>query len=230
MRMRRRVMAATWKGKVIAKKWPRARGKPKSKNQIAWVNRFSQMACISALADARARNYADGISKGTLWFWRDLVTKAMLGQFLRSEGEQRVTTPTAMVQRLAPVSIGPSSDTIVTPDTELWDTNNFWNPMAPTEYLTARSAGLYLVGINLQWATSTTGQRTLRLAINGVNYEAVTQAGQASTNVFQNVITICYLHAGDLLRCSVRQNSSAGINVILNHFFIMGISPETIIP
>jgi len=188
------------------------------------------MACISALADGQARDYAQAQAEGTLWFWRDIVTKAMLGQFLRTEGEQRVTTPTAMVQRLAAVSIGPSADTIVTPDTELWDTNNFWNPASPTEYLTARSGGLYLIGINLQWAANVNNQRTVRLSINGVNYEAVTQAGQASTNVFQNVITIAYLHANDLLRVSVRQNTSGSINVILNHFFVMGISPETILP
>jgi len=223
-------MLATWKGKTVAKAWPTTRGKPKSQNQQAWVNRFSQMACISSLADGRARDYAEGIAKGTLWFWRDIVTKAMLGQFIRTPGEIRVTTPTANLTHLATVNVLTGTDTLLAPTAELWDTNNFWTPASPTNYITCRSGGLYLVGINMQWQANSAGQRSVRLQLNGATYEQVTQIGQATTTQFQNLITIISPHAGDQLQVQVRQNSGATLTAILNHFFIVGITPETILP
>jgi len=221
-------MLASWKGQVVAKAWPKPRGKPKSHLQLAWVNRFSQLACLSARADAGARDYADSVSKGTLWFWRDVVVKAALGQFLIQQGEVRMATPTVSVQRLAAVNILTSSDTIITPDTENWDTNNFWNPTSPTSYLTARGAGLYLIGANLQWAVQSAGQRTLRIQINGTTYDEVSQPGQATTAVFQSILVLAYLHAADQIRVSVRQNSTATVAATLKHLFAVGITPEAI--
>jgi len=230
MRSRRRVSAATWRGQVIAKAWPRPRGKPKSQNQQAWVNRFSQMACISALADPAARDYADRTSEGTLWFWRDLVTKAMLGQFLRSEGEARVTTPTFKLTRLVSMNVLNQTDTDLPPTAEVWDTNNFWNPGSPTTHVIVRAPGLYLVGANIYWNANATQQRTLKIMVNGLQYDIIVQPNTSSSLTYQNIVTLAYFHANDQVKVQVRQNSGATVPVAMPAFWMMAISPETIVP
>lgn len=230
MRVRRRIRVSGENGQVILQKWPAPRGKPKSPLQQAWVNRFSQMACFSSNIDPAARRYGDEVSKGTLWFWRDVATKAMLGQYLSQKGETRVTTPTAMIHRSASQSILNNTVTTVTYDALDWDNNNFWNAVSKPNFLTIRSAGLYFVGIEVKFAVGTTGRREVALARNGSEIARQTGNPVTTTSSDIQVLQLIYCHAGDVITAVVRHTQGATLGITVPSFFALGMTPEAIVP
>lgn len=230
MRVRRRVRVSGENGQVILQKWPAPRGKPKSALQQAWVNRFSQLACLSANADPQARRYADEVSKGTLWFWRDVVTKAALGQFLIQKGEVRVTTPTAMIHRSANQSIANNTVVTLLPDSLDWDSNHFWDAVTKPAFLKIRSAGLYFVGVEVKFAVGTTGRRELALVRNGIEIGRSTGNPITTTSSDFQCLQLIYAHAGDEVTAVVRHTQGAALNVTVPSFFAIGMTPEAVIP
>ena len=112
------------------------------------------------------------------------------------------------------LSIANNVDSLLTYDTELWDTDAMHDLVTNTGRITIVTAGLYVVSAHLIWAANATGQRQLYIQLNvadviaGLHIQA-TAAGQTQ----MSLATMYNLVAGDYLTTRVLQNSGAALNV-----------------
>ncbi len=77
---RGRVMIDTFRGVVRIRKWPKKRGPPKSEAQRFWVDWFKQANHLAKYADPLTQIAAIELTRGTGWYPRDVILKAMRGR------------------------------------------------------------------------------------------------------------------------------------------------------
>lgn len=136
------------------------------------------------------------------------------------------TLPWAIAPTLSGCLVSKSTDqtvstgigfTMLTFDTEAYDTDAFHNPVTNNSRLTIPTTGFYILTGQITWASSTTGYRTLRLykngtaaGIGGFSVETVPKA----TGDQNGVSAILSCTAGDYFEIGCRQNSGANLNVL----------------
>ncbi len=240
-------------GEPYASAWPPLRGKKKTPGQQAWVDHFKFLASAPKLADACALDASTELAKDTGYFYRDVISSALTGKLLYYKGSQitdpplprvysdqvtktyegapRVTTPTSSIYSDAytPCAVDTWVDAIA--NHARWDNNAFWSATTHPERLTARSSGVYLVIANLE--TQVAGEYGYASRIIGSDgtiwaredWATRTAPTQQPAN---NMSALVYLNAGDYL--TVQANfSGPGNGVMINHFALVGITPESII-
>jgi len=238
-------------GRLIAQAWPRKRGRPTSELQQAWVDRFSRDAELSKFADPWTRQQAECLANNTGWYWRDVLTSGMNGKLwfyeggagIRSQvgilhrqtpeiqhyGAPHITTPTAAVKNDTPVALTANIEKYLDGATLLWDNNTFWSPTSNPSRLTVRASGLYVIGAYVGYTITGSGYRRAILRLNrtltiGVQSTAV----NATAEQFANVFTVWPMEAGDYVEV-VAFTASASVQAILRHFFILAMTPESVI-
>lgn len=220
------VTVSGYRGKIVVRKRPERKGKKKSPLQQAWVNNFSCIARWSKWADPRARQRAEEQAPDTGWYWRDIIETGMVGKLRRKEGEEPITTPTAMVHQSAPSALTINIDHLQTYDMLDWDNNYFWNPIANQERLTVRSPGIYLVGATASFTPNSTGARKLQIQKDdGTVIAHMRQGTGTSAGGQMSLVGINYFAANEYARVYA-QSLVSGQSVQVSSFWILALTPE----
>jgi hypothetical protein len=214
---------------TIVKKRPPPKGPNKTQLQQAWVDNFKCIASKSKFADPRARDWAEENAKGTGWYWRDIIETALSGKLLRYREELRVTTPTASIQRTTAEALVNGTLKVLTPNQMHWDNNYFWNPSSNPNRLTIRSPGVYMFGCAATFPVATTVRRGVLVRDNTGAFRAYGVGGEGTSLGGQReCMGLWYFSAGDWIEpCGIA--SAAGQTVQLLSFWIMALTPETVV-
>jgi hypothetical protein len=112
------------------------------------------------------------------------------------------------------LTIANSTDTALTFDSELFDTNNLHSTTTNTSRLTAQTAGIYVVFATVEWQGSATGVRSIYFRLNGTTKVAWLEEPTNSDVPRQTLSTVLALNVNDYLEVVVGQNSSASLSII----------------
>ena len=115
----------------------------------------------------------------------------------------------------ANISIANNTETVLTFDSELFDTNGIHSTSSNTSRLTCQTAGTYLIFGMMRFPANATGLRQAVIRLNGgtpaIGETTLPTAGAgAQTSV--PIITIKALTVGDYVTLSVYQNSGGALN------------------
>jgi len=130
----------------------------------------------------------------------------------------------ARVYNSGNISINNASDTILTFDSERFDTDTMHSTSSNTGRLTATTAGVYDIKAQIEWAaTANTGFRQGFIILNGITNLAAERYYLAANEVlWLNIQTTYELAAGDYVEIQVHQTSGAALNVL----YAANVSPE----
>jgi len=230
LRLRRRALIKSWKGKVILVNWPRPRGKKSLTHlQLAWVDRFACLAGLTKSPHPKTLAAATDLAKGTGWYYRDVIHSAMTGKLMGLRNEIKVRTPTVMAHRRVSTSMVPDNNFLI-PNGVDWDTNNFWNAGSNPGRLTFLAPGLYLIGADVWTGEQVNQNKHCYLKLNGTTF-LYNQLFSAGANYFGrfNPTGIWYMHTNDYIELGL-SIPGAGNTYQINAFYAIGIAPETLIP
>jgi len=218
-----------YRGLIVVRQKKLPKGPKKSPLQQAWVDNFRCIAYWSKFADPYAREAAEEAVPNTGWYWRDVIESALSGKLIRFQGAPRMTTPTVYLSQSAAVNLGNGVLTTLTPDTVVWDNNYFFNPAANQERITFRTAGLYIFGALVTFATTSTARKAVAIFTNtGLN--VANQSGGEGTALGggRSCMGVYYFNADDYITVAVRA-SAASQTAQLNNFWAVAITPETLL-
>lgn len=114
------------------------------------------------------------------------------------------------------VSISNNTDTVMTWDSESYDTDGFHSTTTNTDRITAPSgkAGYYTINCILQYSANATGQRFVQVFKNNSYVAATSYQTTASGQIWQQVSATVYLAVGDYLTIKGYQNSGSTLNML----------------
>ena len=113
------------------------------------------------------------------------------------------------------VTIGTASWTALTFDSERWDTDTIHSTVANTGRLTATTAGMYLISATITWTANATGNRGIRLMLNGATQIATLRFTTIDgANANQTVTTVYQLSATEYVTVEVYQDSGGDLAVV----------------
>lgn len=116
----------------------------------------------------------------------------------------------------APISVNNNTPTILTMDSELFDTDTYHSTASNTSRLTAPRAGYYLAMGQITWAANATGLRLAAIFVNGLTVaSAPVQSevpGYAADSLFQQVQGVVLLTAGQYVELDCQQTSGGALN------------------
>lgn len=109
-----------------------------------------------------------------------------------------------------------TTQTNVTWDTEETDTDGMHDLVTNTDRITFNTPGLYIITLNVQWASAVGVLRQIGVLKNGASWlDLVTQPPVGGGNVTQQSITVQALMAkGDYVVGALYQDSGAALNVV----------------
>jgi len=216
------------RGQIIAASWPRKRGPVTSVFQGVWVEHFKCLAFLTKVPEGRSFAQAQEWAKGTGWYYRDVFSAAAVGKLLVEPGQVRVTTPTVYLQRTSVEALVANVTEEVTWETPRWDNNSFWSASTNPKRITARSAGLYLIGAAGNFNNQASdGSRAISIRINGTTVvESTRNQDIANQDLILNVSTIWYLDQNDYVEIQVVTTISTDLNNA--RAWLVGITPEAI--
>ena len=119
----------------------------------------------------------------------------------------------ARVHNSANISLSNSTVTTLTFDSERFDTDTIHSTSTNTGRLTTKTAGKYLISATVQFATNTTGKRTLRLRVNGSTPIADTAITASGDSRDVTITTLWDLAADDYVELQALQDSGGALNV-----------------
>jgi hypothetical protein len=124
----------------------------------------------------------------------------------------------ARVTNSANISLTNNTVTALTFDTERWDTGNFHSTSSNTSRFTAPTAGLYEIGGCVRFAANATGQRNIRIRLNGTSDLAFVNipTSSATAVTILTVSTLYQLSATDYVELVALQNSGGALNAELS--------------
>lgn len=122
----------------------------------------------------------------------------------------------ARVHNSGNLSINSSSATVLTFDTERFDTAAYHDTGSNTGRLTAPATAKYSIGATLEWAANSTGYRQVGLRVNGTTYIAFdgTLALASPQETRQTISTVYALSSTDYVEVVVTQTSGGALNVV----------------
>lgn len=105
--------------------------------------------------------------------------------------------------------------TALTFNTERYDTDTMHDTVTNTGRITFTTAGLYIVGAHVQWATNGTGERWMQIKKNGTDQiDFVSGTGAGITNdVGQTICVVEKFAAADYIQVFVAQSTGGNLNV-----------------
>jgi len=137
----------------------------------------------------------------------------------------------ARVRHSVNVSIANNTVVVLPFDTELFDTDTLHDVSVNNSRLTVNTAGKYLFGAIINWASNTTGFRVVNLRVNGTAgvgpSRVAVNAGSPEPVQIPN--TVSELAANDFIEVIVLQNSGGALNVLKDtdgslHFWIVRLA------
>ena len=124
--------------------------------------------------------------------------------------------PRARASNSANLTIANNTNTVVTYDTEVFDTGGLYAAGTPNRF-TITQAGLYLITGSIEWSNSTTtGKRTFGIYVNGtLQIAAVDDGITTHTNaVEQNISALYLLAAADYVQLKAYQTSGGNLDIV----------------
>jgi hypothetical protein len=119
----------------------------------------------------------------------------------------------ARVYNSANISCADNVDTVMTFDTERWDTDTIHSTVSNTGRLTATTAGIYIITGHIRWAANNTGLRFLQVRLNGTTIIAWSVQKAADLGSYYTLMSIAVLYklaATDYVELIARQYGLAG--------------------
>jgi len=151
---------------------------------------------------------------------------ATAGQALIADAANSATWTTpdgARVYNDASQTIGTSSLTALTFNSERYDNGGLHSTVTNTNRLTAQKAGKYLITAHIEWSSNTTGVRRLYMRVNGSSI--ITEATDLASSMDsqnQNLATIYHLAASGYVELQVYQSSGVDAQILADG----EVSPE----
>ena len=113
----------------------------------------------------------------------------------------------------ANISTSSGSWAPLTLDSERFDTDSMHSDSSNTERLTCNTAGKYAIFGIARHATDTTGQRMLRVLLNGTTTIAEIKFDAGASDVTEGIATLYSLSATDYVELQSFQNSGGALNI-----------------
>jgi len=231
-------MADAFRGRAVLKgrgdttymaKWPRPDSASTKAKKKLWSDRF---ACINRALKSphpRVLDSAVGQTKGTGWFYRDLLYKAAINDVIRMDGAKKVNVPTVNVYRNSNQTLTNNIDTLILRNNIAWDNHQFCDP-AFLGRLIVHTPGLYLCVASFNFtALATNG--SLRSWIIHSRWGEITadQRYSGSNNALHVTLsTLQPFYADDYVELWMR--SAAGTRSgQVKQFSLIGITPELVV-
>lgn len=132
-----------------------------------------------------------------------------------------IVIPACGVHNSAAISIATGTTaTYLTFDTEDFDTDACHDLVTNTGRLTCKTAGLYIISANVQFAANATGIREMDFLLNGATtirkFQVNTVAGAFGTQL--TLTTLKPLAVNDYVQLGVIQDSGGALNVVASSF------------
>ena len=145
----------------------------------------------------------------------DVITAAIWNSDVVGDITFLANPPTCAVYNSAAISIPNAALTVVTFNSERFDTDTMHSTVSNTDRLTATTAGKYRIEANLSFALSAAGAvRQARLRINGVTEIAYHSHQPSGSHGSDMTIARKYqLAAGDYVQLLVYQDSGGALNL-----------------
>lgn len=124
------------------------------------------------------------------------------------------TKPAARAYNLVAISIANNTPTALTFDSERFDTDTIHDTVTNTSRLTCKTAGLYLIIGNIEYASNAAGVRDTQIRLNAVRTlvgDVRTSSNVGATSV--SLSTLYQLAVNDYLELQATQNSGGALNV-----------------
>jgi hypothetical protein len=115
----------------------------------------------------------------------------------------------------ATISVANATQTALSFNSEVWDTDSMHDTSTNNSRVTFKTAGIYAVNANVQWANNTTGKREAFIKINGTStILGNTEIGDATGGSLpQNIGVVYEFDADDYVEVIVYQNSGGSLNI-----------------
>jgi len=241
LKSRRRAVLRESRGQLIMQAWPRERGPQKTELQQAWVNRFSCLARAlkspfpqmlddaTGWAKSTDSTYA-GSAKPSGWYYRDVLERAAAGKLITYQEEPLIRTPTTQLYNTSFVACTNGPATTLTPTAERWDNNDFWRSTPNPTRMTFRSAGLYLIGCEIEYNSIANGTRWAILRSNGTDVLVAQRVALTTAQPIRlTALSIAYFHRNDYLEAQAQVGVN-GVTAQLDSFWCVAITPENLVP
>ena len=113
-------------------------------------------------------------------------------------------------------TISTATDTLLTFDTETFDTNSYHSVVTNTSRLIAPSTGYYFFEAQVNWDYGATAANNpiLRVKKNGSIYQVANDAGTAQRSRYMNTSGVVQLNATEYIEIEVRQDSGGDVTII----------------
>jgi hypothetical protein len=123
----------------------------------------------------------------------------------------------ARVYNSGNLTISTSSDTILTFDSENFDSDSIHSTVTNTGRLTCNTAGIYVFHANVLWASNATGRRRLLIWLNATTIIASLEfSAVAAVDLRQCVMGTYEFAATDYITVNAWQNSGGNLNITQN--------------
>ena len=139
---------------------------------------------------------------------------------IRFDGLNKV--PTCRVYNSANISIPNNENTLLTFNSERWDTDAMHSTTTNASRLTCKTAGVYTITGHVRWPANTTGNRTLEIVRNGSSIIARVNQDGMTTSLSMAISTQYALVVNDYVELRVTQTSGAALDILASSAF----SPE----
>lgn len=121
--------------------------------------------------------------------------------------------PAARVYHSADQSIPTATNTQLAFNSERFDNDGIHHPTTNNGRLTCKTAGKYLISVNLRWANNGTGIRQVTIVLNGSTYIGLVRQGAHGQDA--QTLTILYdLAVNDYVYVDVRHTRGSALNVV----------------
>jgi len=217
-----------WKGVVYAAAWPRPNSETTKEKKRPWTDYFSCVNRALKSPPPKVLDNATSLTKGTGWYYRDVLFRGAVNKLILMDGAQRVNVPTVAVARLANQSLPSTVDTNIVMDTEVWDNREMWSPDEPS-IIRFTQAGLYLVQASYSWSnSSTTGSLYAEIAHSRWGKITADQRSVNANVTMQGSLgTIIPCYENDSVTIWMRSNAG-NRNAQVLMFSAIGITPELV--
>lgn len=151
------------------------------------------------------------------------ISKTTFGDVVKADLDYLANPPACRVTKSALQVITTGAPTAIIFDSERYDTDTMHDTVTNNTRITIRTAGLYLVGANVEWASSTLGTyRQLSIRLNGSTAVAWVLQAPPSQVLRQNLSAVYKFAVNDYVELIAEHDKGSDINVSLTG----NISPE----
>ena len=128
----------------------------------------------------------------------------------------------ARAYNTANISIPDTTATLLTFDSERWDTDTIHDTSTNTGRLTAKTAGKYLITGSVEYASNNTGMRTIWIQVNGTAIAQDRVQSVQSDVTRMTIATVYSLAVNDYVELGVRHTAGTNVNIVAGSAY----SPE----